>query len=388
MRGHHRSPSTVFALILCVALSACATSEGGRRTLPIGPVLSGPRDAEILVVTNRLKSESPELNFTGERDDATHILDVTVSVPPAANRKPGRLKWRPSEKPKPEKAFHIADIDPLTASQLSNWLGPRVAASDGHILLFVHGYNTGFEPGIFLFSQLLEDSKVKATPVSFSWPSRGKLLAYNYDRESATYARTALADLIDEIAEVPEVSQVTILSHSMGGWLTMEALRTLALKHGIVPQKVRSVVLASPDIDVYVFGDQFITLEPSQLDFTILVSQDDMALRASRWLGGNVDRLGRIDLQQEPYSAFLEHTTVRIIDVSSVDTGTFTNHRKFSESPEIVQLIGKNLINGQKLSDEHAGLLERLGVLIAGGTKAAVEQVDSARSKVSSALGQ
>ncbi|MFP1133226.1 alpha/beta hydrolase [Asticcacaulis sp. W401b] len=378
---------TFLGLMLpCLLMSACASIKA---VSPNEAHLTGAfiaTRAEILVATNRKRDDPPSTSFSGERDVETHLVGVTVSVPPRANRRPGQLKWSTSSKANDEKVFHRVGMSELDKGDLEQWFLRHPQQQSGHVFLFVHGYNTRFDPGIFLLSQLVTDTGVKAMPVLFSWPSRGKLLAYNYDRESAIYARTALSEAIEDISAVPEVTQITILSHSMGGWLTMESLRTLALKHGTVPAKVRTVVLASPDIDIYVFGEQFTSLETSGIDFTILISKDDLALRAARWLGGNVDRMGRIDLKEAEYAELSRQSVVRVIDVSSIETDAVLNHRKFAESPEIVGVLGRNLLNGQPLSDNDAGLLERLGVLIVGGTKAAVETVDDARNQVKAAI--
>jgi esterase/lipase superfamily enzyme len=44
---------------------------------------------------------------------------------------------------------------------------------------------------------------------------------------------------------------------------------------------------------------------------------------------------------------------VTVIDLSKVKTNDSLNHGKFAESPDIVQLIGQRLINGQSMSASH-----------------------------------
>jgi esterase/lipase superfamily enzyme len=138
------------------------------------------------------------------------------------------------------------------------------------------------------------------------------------------------------------------------------------------------VILASPDIDVNVFYHQFLDLGASRPAFTIFVSRDDNALRLSRLLGGNVDRVGAIDLSKEPYRSGIEHTGIRIIDLSRVRGVDGSNHLKFSESPDIVNLLGNSLIDGQPLSDSAMSLYDKMGVLIIGGSRIGVEKTDSA----------
>ncbi|MGO8388816.1 alpha/beta hydrolase, partial [Rhizobium johnstonii] len=87
-------------------------------------------------------------------------------------------------------------------------------------------------------------------PVLVTWPSRGILLAYGYDSESTNYTRNALETLFQYLARDPEVNEVSILAHSMGNWLALEALRQMAILNGHLPAKFENVMLASPDVDV------------------------------------------------------------------------------------------------------------------------------------------
>ena len=60
----------------------------------------------------------------------------------------------------------------------------------------------------------------------FTWPSRGSVWAYGYDRESTNYSRDSLEDLLRFLAKDPSIGEVAILAHSMGNWVALEALRT------------------------------------------------------------------------------------------------------------------------------------------------------------------
>ena len=41
---------------------------------------------------------------------------------------------------------------------------------------------------------------------------------------------------------------------------------------------------------------------------------------------------------------------ITVIDLSAYESGDNLNHAKFAESPEIVQLIGHRLVNGQRMA--------------------------------------
>ena len=146
------------------------------------------------------------------------------------------------------------------------------------VLLFVHGFNNKFEEAVFRYAQIIHDSRAPVVPVLFTWPSRGSVLAYGYDHESASYSRDALESVLQSLAHDPQVGEISILAHSMGNWLTMEALRQMAIRDGHVAPKIKNLMLAAPDVDVDVFKRQLADIGPNSAQVTLFVSQDDRAL--------------------------------------------------------------------------------------------------------------
>jgi len=64
--------------------------------------------------------------------------------------------------------------------------------------------------------------------------------------------RDALEQLLDTLAGNPNVTEVNILAHSMGNWLTLEALRGMAIRGGKIGAKINSrhdtMLLSSPAV--------------------------------------------------------------------------------------------------------------------------------------------
>ena len=79
--------------------------------------------------------------------------------------------------------------------------------------------------------------------------------------------------------------------------------------------------------------------------FTLFVSRDNRALAVS-W--GSEARPGVIDPDQEPYQ--LEQANVTVLDLTRLSAGDALNHGKFAQSPDVVQLIGKRLAEGQTVT--------------------------------------
>jgi esterase/lipase superfamily enzyme len=120
----------------------------------------------------------------------------------------------------------------------------------------VHGFNNHFEDAVFRFAQFVHDSGAEeVVPILFTCPSRGSLFAYGYDHESASYSRDALEEGLRVLAKNPEVREITVVAHSMGNWVTLAALRQMAIRNGKVAEKIRNVILAAPDVDVNVASE-------------------------------------------------------------------------------------------------------------------------------------
>ena len=151
-------------------------------------------------------------------------------------------------------------------------------------LVFVHGFNNRFEDAVYRFAQILRDSRAyeDVAPVLFTWPSKGKIFAYGYDRDSSTYSRDALEKLLRVLADNPQIDTISILAHSMGNWVTLEALRQMAIRDGRVATKIKLVLLADADVDVGIARQQIMTLGPERPHIVLFVSENDRALAASR----------------------------------------------------------------------------------------------------------
>ncbi|TRC73959.1 alpha/beta fold hydrolase [Mesorhizobium sp. WSM4307] len=348
---------------LFLTLTACgAGPEGVLAPIPANLVSSAASDVTMLVATSRKPSGDPATLFTGERSPTLSMTDLTISIPP--KRAPGTVEWPKTLPPNPERDFAVVAVKNLSIPEAHKWLHSH--NSNGHVLVFVHGFNNRYEDSVFRFAQFVHDSRARVAPILFTWPSRASVLGYNYDKESTNFSRTAFERTLKALADDRSVTDITLMAHSMGTWLAMESLRQMALEDGQVSPKIRNVILASPDLDVDVFGRQWTELGPKKPKFTITVSRDDRALAVSRLIAGNVDRVGQADPSKEPYKSKLEAAGITVLDLTDVKTDDRLNHSKFAESPEIVQLLGAQLGSGQIMTDSRVGLGDKLGLMVAG----------------------
>ncbi len=281
---------------------------------------------------------------TGEStgDGAATFSLQTVSVPP--DHKPGEIELPRFGAPDPQKDFvavrrRALDPDAFHA-ELASHISGRIGNSRD-VLLYVHGFNTSLAEARFRLAQIVADGGFTGVPVLFSWPSKGDLFAYESDKESATASRDALEKLIADLSHAPGVGRVQILAHSMGAWLTMEALRETAIAgHPDLDGKLGAIMLAAPDIDLSVFRQQVARLDPSHV--SVFVSHDDRALSLSSRIAGSRQRLGAMDPSNPKDAAAIDAIGVRVYDLSFFGSG-WIGHDTYANAPDAVRQIGATL---------------------------------------------
>lgn len=344
------------------ALAACAGTSDDPLVVT-GPVPPGVTPVDMLVVTTRDSVPGPPPRFDGERGKGVSYVEMHVSIPPVADRKVGEVIWPKSSPPDPSREFAVVERRPLTPQGAKAWFDGK---SHGRALVFVHGFNTRMEDAVFRLAQFVHDSGTPFAPILFSWPSRGKITQYVYDRESTNFSRDALEDLLRAATADPDIKEVSILAHSMGTWLTMETLRQMAIRDGGLSPKIHDVILAAPDIDGDVFRKQIARLGNPHPRLSMFVSRDDRALDLSRLIAGDVVRAGNIDPNAPEWKETLAKADVNVFDLTDVETPDRLRHGKFAADGDVVRLIGDRLVAGQPITDAHTGIGDRIGGAVAG----------------------
>lgn len=354
------------AMLVALALGGCASRPYGNLVV-VSATAPGTSVVDMLVATTRSDYPvAPGVMFNGERAHGLAFADIAVSIPPDATRKIGEIQWPVSIPGDPARDFVTLKADRLDLKQAVAAFDQRLKGSSRHVLLFVHGYNTRFEEAVYRFAQITHDANAPVVPVLFTWPSRGRLFDYAYDRESAIYSRDALEAVLQAMVKDKNVGSISILAHSMGNFLAVEAIRQMVIRNHSLSPKITDIMLASPDMDVDVFRRDIAEIESSNKrpSVTLFVSRDDRALSFSGELAGE-PRLGAINPEVEPYRSILEKARVNVIDLTNVQSDDFTNHGKFAQS-DVVRIIGTRLAEGQTLSDSKPTLGERVGAVTQG----------------------
>jgi esterase/lipase superfamily enzyme len=325
---------------LALALSACAGRPSEGVLVPVAQSAEGATRVQVLAATTRQRStaDAGEM-FNGARALEMSYAAITVSIPPDSTRKIGEIQWPQSLPGDARRDFVTVAANYLDKQGLVSAVSAAAKQPEGgKVMVFVHGFNNRFDDAIYRLAQLAHDSKAKTTPVLFTWPSRGKieLGSYTYDRESANFSRDALEQLLATLAANPNVKEINVVAHSMGNWLTLEALRGLSIRGGKIGNKIKTVFLVAPDVDVDVFQTQIDRMGTPRPRFALFLSQDDAALKLSKEIWGGVPRLGEINPEQEPYRSELARQNIEVFDLTKMQGGA--HDRAFEDITQVLAM--------------------------------------------------
>ena len=329
---------------VAVSLVSCATRPESGFLSPVALSVPTAGEHTLLVATTRERDARPGTLFNGERASAIDYAELTVSVPP--DHVAGKIEWATTPPGDPATDFVVVneqylDSDKAFIQRLNAQLAARPPGSR-KVFLFIHGFNTLFSEGVYRLTQLVHDSKAPGVPVLFTWASRGKVADYIYDTNSATAARDSLEHTI-RLLLASNAEQVNILAHSLGNWVTVEALRQIKISGDLDhANKFGLVILAAPDIDIDVFKSQLRRFGKPRKPFYVLVSHDDRALWLSRTIAGGVTRVG-----DDPDVAELASLGATVIDLTDLKSEGALNHSKFEElavaAPELRGILARGI---------------------------------------------
>jgi esterase/lipase superfamily enzyme len=359
--------SRLFILVLLgLAVSGCI-SERKHELLAANPAAPPPAGVaakhEIFVATTRKKAAEQSVVFDRTRSDTLAFARVGVTVP--KDHEIGKIERTKDGVPgDPAKDFTATD---LTIYDSGAAFTTAVSSESDRVLVFIHGYNTGFDDGVYRITQIAHDTRYPGTPVLFSWASGAKTRDYVYDKDSSTAARDDLEATLVMLSKSPRVKSIDIIAHSMGNWLAMETLRQLAIAgNRDLDDKLGYVILASPDIDVDIFKKQMARYGRPDKPFVVLLSADDKALRFSSLIAGKEARVGD-DANADELAAL----GVIVADLSATESGDKLNHAKFADNPVLVQLLGERLRMPDSLQPTPEQANDQINKLAGGIGKAA-----------------
>ena len=339
-----------FVIVLAVALAGCASRPGPEVLAPVG-MTAGIKTVPIFVATTRKRVAPSENVFTTERADTLNFAKFVVGIPP--HHQPGNIEWSDGT-PDPRLSFATIDQAVLSDAGFRSEVAPLSKTAGRrqkrNVLIFVHGFNNNFQESLYRLAQISADSGYGAS-ILFAWPSQANPLLYSEDKAAAAYSRDHLVELLTMVSDSPQVGEILLVAHSMGGMLTAEALGELRIRgRNRVIARLGRVVLAAPDIDAAVFRSQVQAIGPLKPPLTVLVSKDDTALKLSSFIGGSIVRAGALDIDNPLVQEAAVKAQVRVVDISQLPSpdGGMHHDRLFNFAVLYPQVERRLAVDGQK----------------------------------------
>jgi esterase/lipase superfamily enzyme len=345
-------------MLLAGGLAGCAR-PGPDVLTPTLTTVPGAKIATVYTATTRARAVPGSNIYTSFRSGALNYGEFKISLPPG--HQPGNIEW-PAGPSDPAVSFATVQQSVLDRTTFER----RTGASEKGVKvgIFVHGFNTNFQEALYRVAQLKADSHVEGVPVLFAWPSEAKITGYLADKDAVTYSRDQLVDLMSMLARNRNVGSITVFAHSMGGWLTVEALRQLRVSGNDAVLNRLKVVLAAPDIDVDVFCSQIEVIGPLPTPLTVLVSRDDLALRLSSRIADRHQRLGALDIDDPRVQEIVAKDRIEIIDISSLKAPDPLRHDRYAAFAALYPRLAA-MGGGHELGRAGAFVLDSMGATLA-----------------------
>ena len=325
VRHHSAFLLTVILLWSCIA-SGAKPDDAVATTIP--PETDGGGEATVKVsvfyLTNRRRYAGKPVadTYSGDRGEA-HFGRCEVEFTPipilnqVAAKMPFYLKSETNLVSLAEKADSTLFWEQLAAA--------LERTSTGSVVLFVHGYNYGFERTCRMAAEMQRSLQGKATVLVFSWPSNGLPSDYVRDHADIEWSVPVLAGLIGQLGDRIGTANVQVVAHSLGSRGVIFSLQRLAFERLERPA-IGHLVLFAPDFDAQTFVELLPGLGSLTGGITLYASNNDAPLKVSHQLSG-YPRLG----EAGEYLTLVEGMDT--IDVSSIGRYQVTGHEYFYFHP-------------------------------------------------------
>jgi esterase/lipase superfamily enzyme len=320
--------------------------------------------------TDRARKDDPKgaVVYNSERARRLELGRALVTVPkvhqvprierPFALRVPYFQVTIYEQAEDPKLHFTIRELKALSEAEFLALARERVGGSASfkdQAVVFVHGYNTGFEFALYRTAQMAYDLKFDGAAFMYSWPSGGGFMGYGYDRESATQAEPHLKEFLGLVLKETGAKSVSVIAHSMGNLPLLNVLRELG---PTLPPDVRlnEIIMAAPDVDRDVFQYLAANIKAYGRGVTLYCSANDRAMAASRRVAGGVPRAGDV-----PAEGPIVLDGIDTIDVTQASTDVLAlNHSTYAERSALLNDIGLLLRTGERPPELRIPILQKV----------------------------
>jgi esterase/lipase superfamily enzyme len=248
---------------------------------------SGAIEVTAYYATSRKQKpgSAPAQLYSAEIAPGLEYGRAVVSIP--TTRTAGSLPlpslWKFERSPDAARHFVLKSVMPLSVDagrrEMAEQLREMKARS---LLIFVHGFRTGFQEAALLTAQLAHDLNFPGIAFFYSWPSANQIRSYWQDEEVARLSEGAFGQVLDDLWKLP-FTEIYVVAHSMGNRIVGHALQA-RVDQKKDTKNLREILLAAPDISADIFraviAPRLVSIGDART--TIYASSSDIALRASK----------------------------------------------------------------------------------------------------------
>ncbi len=334
-------------IVCMVLLSACAgavlADDGMRSTPGGGQGLTEHVDVWYVTLRNRETQRSAGDIYGGMRgEQRMGACSLTFTQIPALE---GIADSAPFYVP--DERMQLEQVNEFKPNRFWDEIDAFAQDHSGKVVLYVHGYNVGFEKSCRRAAILQRSLNPDHRLLLFSWPADGNLLSYTRDESDLVWSVPQLAALIQRLALEVGPERLDVVAHSLGTRGVVLALSRMAC-NPLITRLINELVLVAADIDKDHFLDAWAKIQPLIKRTTLYASENDTALRASHEAHG-YPRLGEAG----------EHLTVlagiETIDVSPAGKRRFSGHIYHLYHPAVAADL-QMLLNTGRPASERANL--------------------------------
>ena len=345
-------------LLKAIASAAPQTTKGG--AFPAGFVKKDRYTViPVFYGTDRARAATAgsAITYGPERGDLAYGV-AEISVPD--DHRMGELErprwWKLQFRADPAKHVVVHSVQEIPASEFEGRArSTLVRGSKREVLLFVHGYNVGFEDAVARTAQIAYDLHFEGLASLYSWPSEGSAPKYTVDEANVTWSRPRFAQFVAMLRDRLGAETVHIVAHSMGSRLVAETIASLAPALDPHAARLRQLVFAAPDIDAATFKDLAAAFQVKAERVTIYASSSDWALKLSKVVH-KYQRAGESGLDLVIVNA------IDTVDATAVDT-SLVGHSYYGDNRSVIADLFELIRHGSP-PHERFGLIpkERYGL--------------------------
>jgi len=246
----------------------------------------------------------------------------------------------------PEERIHLAGVKEFSNGQFWDEISSTNGRNDGNIVLYVHGYNIGFEKSCKRASIFQRNLDIHDRLILFSWPADGNVMNYTLDEADLTWSVYYLEKLLSELIRRYGAGRIDVVGHSLGGRGVVNAISRMS-RNGPA-QLINELVLIAPDMDAQIFGQLLPEIKPLIKRITLYASENDHALRVSQEVHG-YPRLG------QGGSLLSVYPGMETIDVTDLGQRVASGHLYHLFNPTVSDDI-MHLLNKNESASQRSGL--------------------------------